>query len=79
MPRPHEIRAAFIEAIQLNPKGYLYLSTESFIARLREKNWHFSQADANQWIEHYQPDYADKTIDGSENCYWILRNMERVL
>jgi hypothetical protein len=43
MPRPHEIRAAFIEAIQLNPKGYLYLSTESFIARLREKNWHFSR------------------------------------
>jgi hypothetical protein len=28
--------------------------------------------------EVYQPDFADKTTDGSENRYWILRNMGRV-
>jgi len=78
MPRKYEIRAAFIEAIQLNPKGYRYLRTDSFIAKLREKNWHFTQTDANQWIESYQPDFADKTTDESENRYWILRNMGRV-
>lgn len=78
MPRQYEIRSAFVEAIQLNPKGYRYLSTDGFIASLREKNWHFSRADANQWIERYQPDFADKTTDESENRYWILRNMGRV-
>lgn len=78
MPRQYEIRSAFVEAIQLNPKGYRYLSTDGFIDKLREKNWHFTQADANQWIKRYQPDFADKTTDGSENRYWILRNMGRV-
>lgn len=78
MPRQYEIQAAFVEAIQLNPKGYRYLSTNDFIDKLRDKNWHFSLADANQWIERYQPDFADKTTDDSENRYWILRNMGRV-
>lgn len=78
MPRQYEIRSAFVEAIQLNPKGYRYLNTDSFIAILREKNWHFSRDDANQWIERYQPDFADKTTDDSDNRYWILRNMGRV-
>jgi hypothetical protein len=78
MPRSYEIWAAFVEAIQLNPKGYRYLSTNDFIDKLRDKNWHFSLSDANQWIERYQPDFADKTTDGSENRYWILRNMGRV-
>lgn len=50
MPRQYEIQSAFVEAIQLNPKGYRYFSTDSFIARGREENWHFTQADANQWI-----------------------------
>lgn len=78
MPRQYEIQSAFVEAIQLNPKGYRYLSTDNFIAKLREKNWHFTQADANKWIERYQPDFADKTTDDSDNRYWILRNMGRV-
>lgn len=78
MPRKPDIHAAFIAAIQLNPKGYRYLCTDSFITKLRELNWHFSQDDANAWIERYQPDFADKTTDGSENRYWILRNMGRI-
>jgi hypothetical protein len=77
MPRPYEIRAAFIEAIQQNPKGYRYLSTTAS-SQVTRKNCHFSQVDANQWIERNQPDFADKTTDGSENRYWILRNMGRV-
>jgi hypothetical protein len=50
-----EIWAALIEAIQLNPRGYLYLSTDSFIAQLREKNWHFTLTDDSEnsyWILH---------------------------
>lgn len=78
MPRQYDIYAAFLASIEQNPKGYLCLNTNKFINNLRERNWHFSQADANAWIERYQPDFADKTTDGSDNRYWILRNMGRV-
>ncbi|MCK7250268.1 MULTISPECIES: hypothetical protein [Enterobacter cloacae complex] len=78
MPRTADKNTAFSAAIQLNEKGYRYLSTDNFIAKLREMNWHLSREDANSWIERYQPDFADKTTDGSDNRYWILRNMGRV-
>ena len=79
MPRKNDIHSAFVAAIQQNPKGYQCLHTSDFIRELRVRNWHFSQADANDWIERYQPDFADKTTDLSDNRYWILRNMGRVL
>lgn len=79
MPRTADIQNAFVAAIQVNPKGYRYLKTDGFIVKLREFNWHFTRTDANSWIERYQPDFADKTTDGSDNRYWILRNMGRVL
>lgn len=78
MPRTYEIHAAFVAAIQLNPKGYRWLRTADFIRELAKVHWHFSQNDANEWIERYQPDFADKTTDLSENRLWILRNMGRV-
>ncbi|WP_394591295.1 hypothetical protein ACGLX3_013405 [Enterobacter hormaechei] len=78
MPRTADIHAAFVAAIQLNPKGYRYLSTDAFIEKLREFNWHYTREEANAWIERYQKDFADKTTDGSDNRYWILRNMGRV-
>ncbi|MCX8303590.1 hypothetical protein [Enterobacter pseudoroggenkampii] len=78
MPRIADIQTAFRAAIQQNSKGYLYLHTDKFIAELQKRHWHFSQADANSWIERYQPDFADKTINGSDNRYWILRNMGRI-
>ena len=78
MPRKLDVNAAFIAATQRNPKGYICLRTSDFIRALSDKNWHFSQPEANSWIERYQPDFADKTTDGSENRYWILRNMGRV-
>ncbi|MBK4227498.1 hypothetical protein JJP52_22935, partial [Enterobacter hormaechei] len=41
-------------------------------------NWHYTREEANAWIERNQPGFADKTTDGSDNHYWILRNMGRV-
>jgi len=78
MPRTADIHTAFVAAIEVNPKGYRYLRTDNFIKKLRGFNWHFSRAEANTWIERYQPGFADKTTDGSDNRYWILRNMGRV-
>ncbi|MDU2018739.1 MAG: hypothetical protein E6736_00560 [Leclercia adecarboxylata] len=79
MPRRSDIHAAFVAAIQLNPKGYRCLRTEDFIRELAKVHWHFSQADANDWIERYQEFFVDKTPDDSENRLWMLRNMGRVL
>lgn len=79
MPRLPDIRAAFIAAIQQNPKGYRCLYTDKFIAELRDRHWHFSYEDANSWIERNQTGFVDKTTDGSANRFWILRNMGRVL
>lgn len=78
MPRKSDIHSAFVAAIQQNPKGYQWLRTNDFIRELRARNWHFSRADANEWIQRYQPDFTDKTTDGTDNHYWILRNMGRV-
>ncbi|CAM7129214.1 hypothetical protein ENROMA047B_20805 [Enterobacter rongchengensis] len=47
MPRQPDIHAAFIAAIQQNPKGYLCLYTDKCIAELQDRHWHFSQSDAN--------------------------------
>lgn len=78
MPRTADIHAAFVAALELNPKGYRYLSTDAFVEKLREFNWHYTREEANARIERYQKDFADKTTDGSDNRYWILRNMGRV-
>ncbi|HEI3385561.1 TPA: hypothetical protein SI386_002330 [Escherichia coli] len=78
MPRKSDIHSAFVAAIQQNPKGYQWLRTDDFIRELAKVHWHFTQADANDWIERYQPDFADKTTDLSVNRLWILRNMGRV-
>lgn len=53
MPRTADIKTAIHEATQLKLKGYRYLSTDSFIAKLREFNRHFSHDDAISWIERY--------------------------
>lgn len=79
MPRKNDIHSAFAAAIQLNSKGYQCLRTDDFIRELRARNWHFTQADANEWIEYYQTFFVDKTADNNENRLWMLRNMGRVL
>jgi hypothetical protein len=78
MPRKSDIHSAFVAAIQKNPKGYQWLRTDDFIRELAKVHWHLTRADANEWIERYQPDFTDKTTNESENRYWILRNMGRV-
>ncbi|WP_312690957.1 hypothetical protein [Kosakonia sp.] len=78
MPRRADIHAAFVAAVQRNPKGYKYLKTEDFIRELGARHWHFGQDEANAWIARYQPDFADKTTTESENRYWILRGMGMV-
>lgn len=42
MPRRHDIHAAFVATVQLNPKGYQCLRTDDYIRKLAELYWHFS-------------------------------------
>lgn len=79
MPRRFDIHAAFVAAVQQNPKGYQWLRTDDFIRELCARNWHFSQADANEWIQRYQEFFVDKTPGHGDNRLWMMRNMGRVL
>lgn len=79
MPRKSDIHSAFVAAIQQNPKGFQCLRTDDFIRELAKVHHHFSQKDANEWIERYQEFFVDKTPDDSQNRLWMLRNMGRVL
>ncbi|MGS6376231.1 hypothetical protein ACVGXN_00040 [Enterobacter hormaechei] len=78
MPRQPNIRPAFIGVIELNPNGYRYLRTDHFIQKLRGFNLHFTRDYANKWIERNQPGFAQKTTNGTQNPYWILRNIGRL-
>ncbi len=79
MPRKSDIHSAFVAAIQLNPKGYQCLRTDDFIRELAKVHWHFSQEDANDWIERYQEFFVDKTPDDRPNRLWMMRNTGRVV
>ena len=79
MPRQSDINSAFHAAIQLNPKGYQCLRSSDFVRELAKVHHHFTLVDANEWIGFYQTGFVDKTPDDSENRYWILRTMGRVL
>jgi hypothetical protein len=74
MPRRNDVFVAFRDAIQQS-KGYMCLRTGDFIRELRKHNHHFTEQDANRWIELNQPSFVDKTPDFSENRLWLLRNM----
>ena len=75
MPRKSDLIAAFVAAVHKNPKGYQCLRTADFIMELRARNRHFTEADANEWIERYQDGFVDKTPDDSQNRLWIMLNM----
>ena len=75
MARRSDVGAAFVAAIHKNPKGYQCLRTADFVRELRNRNWHYTLADANRWIERNQTGFVDKTPDTSENRLWMLRSM----
>ncbi|PXM05422.1 hypothetical protein [Klebsiella variicola] len=79
MVRRNTIAEAFRASISINPKGYQYLYTDSFISELRLRGIHFSEKEANNWISREQTYFVDKTPDHSENRLWMMANMGRVL
>lgn len=72
-----KIREAFCASISRNPKGYRYLRTIDFVRALQERGVHFSDGEANAWIELHQTYFVDKTTDGSENRLWMMAGMGR--
>ncbi|HIH9727148.1 hypothetical protein ACLAI9_03240 [Klebsiella pneumoniae] len=79
MIRRNAIAEAFRASISINPKGYQYLYTDSFISELRRRGIHLSEVEANSWIAREQTYFVDKTPDHSENRLWMMANMGRVL
>lgn len=79
MIRQSDIRAAFVSSLKRNSKGLLGLRTHDFITELRARGIHFSESDANHWIERNQYYFVDKTPTEDGNRIWLLRNMGSVL
>ncbi|HAV0413589.1 TPA: hypothetical protein JFW75_003413 [Salmonella enterica] len=75
MARRGDIKSAFRAAIQISPEGYKFLYTRDFTRELRLVGWYFSEREANNWIERYQNDFQDRTLQHTENRFWMLRNM----
>lgn len=53
MPRRYDIDIAFRDAVQLNPKGYMYVRTHDFIRVLRQYNHHFTEQFAKLMSESF--------------------------
>lgn len=79
MIRRNAIAEAFRASISINPKGYQYLYTDSFISELQRRDIHFSEEEANNWISREQTYFVDKTAEHSENRLWMMANMGRVI
>ncbi|MEQ0294726.1 hypothetical protein [Klebsiella sp. CN_Kp113] len=79
MLRQSDINQTFHESVLRNSKGYQYLRTRDLVSSLMQRGIHFSESEANRWIERYQSCFADKTREYTENRLWILRNMGRVM
>lgn len=79
MLRQSDINNAFLESNLLNSKGYQYLHTRNFVSSLQRRGIHFSESEANRWIERYQNCFANKAPDHSENRLWMMANMGRVI
>ena len=78
-PTPVKVESYTLDGVLNEDRAYRIGMRRLLGYQLRARNWHFTQADANEWFEQYQTCFVDKTPDGSQNRLWMLRNMGRVL
>lgn len=74
MARYHNIEMAFRAAIKFEPKGRRTVKTEDFCAELAKNNLHWTQREANRWIERYVLTFRDITPHEGEDRLFILFN-----
>ena len=74
MPRYRDIQFAFRQSIKMDERGRKVVTTGDFVAELERHNWHWSQKEANDWIENQQSYFRDITPDFSENRTFHLFN-----
>ncbi|ADU71569.1 conserved hypothetical protein (plasmid) [Pantoea sp. At-9b] len=74
MPRYRDIQHAFRMSIKLDPRGQKTVRTDDFVAELERHNWHWSQKEANNWIENQISYFIDITPDFSENRTFKLNS-----
>lgn len=66
MARHYEIEAAFRAAVKILPKTGRTITTVDFVAELAKVNWHWTEKEANQWIEHHQDQFKDISTQEGE-------------
>lgn len=74
MGRRDDIPAAFRSSIKQEASGRRTVATADFVVALGEVNHHWSLAEANRWIEHYQSSFKDVSTEEGERRTFLLFN-----
>lgn len=75
MPRYSDIKGAFVDSIEQDPKRGRIVTTERFVQELAKVNHYWSLRQANEWIEGYQSFFRDYTDHEGEDKRYFLKNM----
>ncbi len=74
MPRRSDIIPAFYSAIKIEPSGRRVVTTGEFVRQLAEVNYHWSLAQANDWIRLHTHAFRDITLGLGEDKLWFMFN-----
>ncbi len=74
MPRRDDIPLAFRRSINVEPSGRRTVATADFVVALAAVNHHWTLAEANRWIEHYQSTFRDVSTEEGERRTFQLFN-----
>lgn len=59
MGRRDDIACAFSNAVEVDPRGLRTVTTSRFVSELAKVNWHWTERQANEWIEIHVTSFKD--------------------
>ncbi len=74
MGRRDDIPLAFRKSIKVEASGRRTVATADFVKALAGVNYHWTLAEANLWIEHYQSTFRDVSAEEGERRTFHLSN-----
>ncbi|SEK37796.1 hypothetical protein SAMN04487787_101670 [Kosakonia sacchari] len=74
MPRRQDIPFAFHQAIHCEPSGRRVVTTGEFVRLLAAVNFHWTLAQANDWIKSHTRNFRDITPHHGEDRLWFMFN-----
>ena len=74
MARRDDVPLAFRASIKIETSGRRTVAPADFVSELAAVNHHWSLAEANRWIEHYQSTFRDVSTEEGERRTFQLFN-----